>query len=99
MSNFDIDEEIDKVIDKITDQLKIRLKKLVVRSEKQVLRQYMASQKETARAAAKIKPTEGRDSGYAGRKAAKKAPAARRKAPKREQDYRSASESDYSDSE
>jgi len=101
MSNFDIDEEIDKAVDKLADQLKTRLKKLVVRSEKQVLRQYIASQKETARAAKTKTSTTGRsrdNTGPRGRKVAKKAPAGRR-APKREKDYKSGSESDYSDSD
>lgn len=49
MSNFNIDDEIDKTVDKIAEQLKSRLKKLVIRSEKQVLRQYIASQKETTK--------------------------------------------------
>lgn len=45
MNNFDIDTEIDKLVDKLTEQLKSRLKKLVVRSEKKVLRDYIISQK------------------------------------------------------
>lgn len=45
MSTFNIDEEIDKLIDKFSDQIRTRLKKMVERSEKQVLRQYIASQK------------------------------------------------------
>lgn len=49
MSSFEIDDEIDKLVDKLTDQFRTRLKKLVARSEKLVLRQYIASQKETAR--------------------------------------------------
>lgn len=81
MSNFNIDDEIDKCVDKLVDQLKIRLKKMVVRSEKQVLRQYIASQKETAKAA---KSSRGR--------AVQKAPA--KKAPKREADYGESSVSD-----
>jgi len=83
MSNFNIDDEIDRAVDKMADQLKARLKKLVVRSEKQVLRQYIASQKVTKAAT--------RSTGAPHE--AKKAPA-RRTVPKREEDYRSSSGSD-----
>lgn len=44
MSNFSIDDEIDK----LTEQFKVKLKKLILRSEKIVLKQYIASQKESA---------------------------------------------------
>ena len=47
MSNLDINEEIDKLVDKLSDQLKSRLKTMVERSQKQVITQYIASQKET----------------------------------------------------
>lgn len=47
---FQIDEEIDKLIDKFSEELKIRLKKAIMRSEKIVLKQYIASQRETAKA-------------------------------------------------
>ena len=47
---FQIDEEIDKLIDKFSEDLKIRLKKIIIRSEKLVLKQYIASQRETAKA-------------------------------------------------
>jgi hypothetical protein len=49
MTTFLIDEEIDKLIDRLSEQLRSRLKKLVDRSERLVLKQYIASQKETAR--------------------------------------------------
>jgi ribosomal protein L4 len=100
MSNFNIDDEINKAVDKIADQLKTRLKKMVVRSEKQVLRQYIASQKETARAAKHTKSSGGRVTGSGRKAVTKKATAAPSyRAPKREQDYGSASESEYSDSD
>ena len=55
MSNtFQIDEEIDKLIDKFTDDLKIRIKKSIIRSEKLVLKQYIASQRETIRSTSKL---------------------------------------------
>jgi hypothetical protein len=53
MSNFDINVEIDKIVDKIALQLKTRMKAMVLRSEKQVLRQYIASQKDTTKSSIK----------------------------------------------
>jgi len=53
MSNFDINEEIDKTVDKLALQLKTRIKSMILRSEKQVLRQYIASQKDTTKTSAK----------------------------------------------
>jgi len=50
MSTFHIDNEIDNLVDKLTDQFKTRLKKIVRRSEKLILKQYIASQRETMRA-------------------------------------------------
>lgn len=47
MNNFDIDQEIDALVDKTVDQLKIRLKKTFERHQKLMLKQYIASQKET----------------------------------------------------
>ena len=47
MSNFDINEEIDKIIDKSCDQLKCRIKTMVERSQKQLIKQYIAAQKDT----------------------------------------------------
>ena len=55
---FQIDEEIDKLVDKFSEELKLRLKKAVMRSEKLVLKQYMASQRETAKAKKSSKITE-----------------------------------------
>ena len=49
MSNFNVDDEINKAVDKLTEQFKIRLKKIVLRSEKIVLKKYIASQKDTSR--------------------------------------------------
>ena len=62
---FQIDEEIDKLIDKFTDDLRVRIKKAIVRSEKLVLKQYMASQKETLRGKAtqKVVPVEPNQKG------------------------------------
>lgn len=85
MSNFNINDEIDKIVDKIADQLKARLKSIVVRGEKQVLRQYMASQKDTAKTSKNVKNTSD---------VTKKS--SEKRAPKREVDYAS-TESDNSD--
>ena len=52
---FQIDEEINKLVDKFSEELKLRLKKAVMRSEKLVLKQYMASQRETAKAKSLLK--------------------------------------------
>ena len=49
MSNFNIEEEINAAVDKVAEQLKGRLIKMVERSEKLMLKQYIASQKETTR--------------------------------------------------
>jgi len=97
MSNFNIDDEIDKDVDKLAAQLKTRLKKLVIRSEKLILKQYIASQKETSRLA-KIKTVGGCNTGSGSKVAAtKKAPP--RKSPKKEADYGSSSEESFSDSD
>ena len=55
MSNFDINVEIDKLVDKLTSKLKTQLKSAVAKSEKQILRQYIASQKDTAKSSKNIK--------------------------------------------
>ena len=85
MSTFRIDDEIDKAVDRFSQQLREKLKKLVAKDAKYVLKQYIASQKETARMA----------------KSSSNMPAFRRssKAPSREKEYRyhSESENDYSD--
>tara|TARA_A100001011_G_scaffold360447_1_gene407741 strand:- start:649 stop:927 length:279 start_codon:yes stop_codon:yes gene_type:complete len=39
-ANFDIDQEIDRLVDKMSTDLKLKLKKMVERSEKLVLRDY-----------------------------------------------------------
>ena len=46
MNNFNIEDEIDIVIDKLAEQLKVRIKKLIERSEKIVLREYINEQKQ-----------------------------------------------------
>lgn len=44
-SSFDIDIEIDECIDKLAEVLKVKIKKLVQRSERDVLKQYIEQQK------------------------------------------------------
>lgn len=82
---FNINDEIDKIVDKMAVQLKSRLKSIVVRGEKQILRQYMASQKDTAKTSKNVKNTSDNT-----KKSSEK------RAPKREIDYDS-TESDNSD--
>ena len=48
-TDFQIDQEIDKIVDKLAVDLKTKLKKVVIRSEKLILKQYIASQKDTMR--------------------------------------------------
>lgn len=48
-TDFQIDQEIDKIVDKLALDLKTKLKKVVIRSEKLMLKQYIASQKDTTR--------------------------------------------------
>ena len=45
MSSCEIDTEIDECIDKITEVLKTKIKKLVQRSERDILKQYIEQQK------------------------------------------------------
>lgn len=45
MSSFDIDTEIDECIDKLAEVLKTKIKKLVKRSEREILKQYIEQQK------------------------------------------------------
>lgn len=102
MSNSNIDDEIDKAVDKFAEQLKIRLKKIVVRSEKQILRQYIASQKETAKASKTTKSSDGRKGSttdLGSKVGSKKDNALTRRNQKKGQDYASVSESEYSETE
>lgn len=58
MSNFNVDNEVDLLVDKLVEQFKTKLKKLIIKDEKQVLRQYIMSQKETTKAVKVTKPKE-----------------------------------------
>ena len=53
--DFDIDKEIDKITTKLMKQFKTKLKKLVVKSEKLVLKHYILSQKGTKNQPRKLK--------------------------------------------
>jgi hypothetical protein len=44
---MNVDEEIDRLVDKFSNDLKVKLKKVVERSEKAMLKQYALSQKTT----------------------------------------------------
>ena len=46
MSTFSIDEEIDKLVNKFSEDLKSKLKKIVVKSEKLILKEYIQKEKE-----------------------------------------------------
>ena len=85
MSTFNINSEIDKVIDKAVEQLKARIKRLIVRDEKLILKQYIASQKETTRAT--------RGGGKVTKPKTKVA--ARRRAREKDYEYDSLSEGEY----
>ena len=97
MSTFIIDEEIDKVVDKFAEQLKARIKKLVERGEKIILKQYIASQKETARAAKASSSLTSRESMARTKVTQKKAPVC--KPPRRESEYAVSSDDSFSDSD
>tara|TARA_Y100000389_G_C17421032_1_gene496735 strand:- start:1339 stop:1623 length:285 start_codon:yes stop_codon:yes gene_type:complete len=94
MSNYNINDEIDQLVDSLFEKMSItikeKLKKSVAKSEKILLRQYVASQKETA----KLKPTAKTDT--ASKNTTKKKPVTTKK---KKLDYSSLSESDYSDSD
>jgi hypothetical protein len=68
MSTFNIDDEIDKLVNKLGETLKLRLKKSVVRSEKMVLKQYIASQKTTGKVPIIVKTTSSSSSSSKGHK-------------------------------
>ena len=85
MANFTIDTEIDKLIDKTMLQFRGKLKKLITKGQKLVLKQYIASQKETTRVTQgalsrkSITKTKGKAKG--------KSSSQRSRIPRRERDY------------
>lgn len=80
MNTFNINDEINNLIEKTMELFKKRLIKIVTRSEKLVLKQYIASQKETARATRGSSRTASKPS----KKPTKKACSV----PRQEKDYR-----------
>jgi hypothetical protein len=90
---FQIDEEIDRLVEKFSEQLRDKIKKAVIRSEKIVLKQYIASQKETGKPATKDKEHYSSTSRKVPSTPERKRTTGRRM-PKREQDYAYASSSD-----
>ncbi len=105
MADFQIDTEIDKLVDKFSDDLKVRLKKLVIKSEKMVLKQYqgavMATKKETggrntvsSRSTAPPNPRDRPSSRHDNRPiSSARGGGQTKRVPRREADYQ-----DYSDS-
>jgi hypothetical protein len=59
-----MDEEIDKLVDKFSNDLKVKLKKMVERQEKMLVKQLLASQKNTAQKSVKSgkESSSGKDS-------------------------------------
>ena len=53
--DFDIDKEIDKITIKLLEQFKYKLKKLIIKSEKLVLKHYILTQKSTKKQPKKLK--------------------------------------------
>lgn len=92
MSNFDINEEIDKLVDKLASKLKAQLKSVAAKSEKQILKQYIASQKDTAKSIKTTKITKVNSA--TGSSGPKKTSPVRRGTLKREIDYAKTSDSD-----
>jgi hypothetical protein len=97
MTTFEIDKEIDIIVNKLAEDLKIKLKKAIIKSEKQVLKQYIISQKQTTskiNLGNKNKPNVNNKKEK--EKENKYKESYKRKSPKREKDYNYASESDRS---
>uniref|UniRef100_A0A6C0CYX9 Uncharacterized protein n=1 Tax=viral metagenome TaxID=1070528 RepID=A0A6C0CYX9_9ZZZZ len=59
-----MDEEIDKLVDKFSNDLKVKLKKMVERQEKMLVKQLLASQKNTTQKSVKSgkESSSGKDS-------------------------------------
>jgi hypothetical protein len=92
MSVYNVNDEIDSLVDivfeKISKTLKEKLKKIILKSEKTILRQYVASQKETAKITTKNDNVVKSKTGVV-----------KKKRTNKKLDYSSVSESDYSDSD
>jgi hypothetical protein len=80
MSTFEIDHEIDRLVDKFAEDLKARLKKVVIRSEKQMIKEYIASQKQTSQVVKESKKTKAKTSdGYARERRCQSSPREKKK--------------------
>tara|TARA_B110000259_G_C13814510_1_gene322116 strand:- start:317 stop:595 length:279 start_codon:yes stop_codon:yes gene_type:complete len=92
MSVYNVNDEIDSLVDivfeKISKTLKEKLKKIILKSEKTILRQYVASQKETVKITTKNDNVVKSKTGVV-----------KKKRTNKKLDYSSVSESDYSDSD
>lgn len=88
--NDEIEQLVDVLVEKFSKTLKEKLMKIVIKNEKNVLRQYVASQKESSRPTrAKAEPSKQLDT------TTKK----KKRTVKKKLDYSSLSESDYSDTD
>lgn len=98
---FNIDNEIDVIFDKFTEQMKSRLKKLVEKSNKTVLKQYIASQKETGRIVkdSNIIDTSRKVKKELEHNTVPKKSQNKRTGPRKESEYRSSSSESDSDSD
>ena len=86
--NDEIEQLVDALVDKFSKTLKEKLMKIVIKNEKTVLRQYVASQKESSRTTkVKTEPTK------------QLAPTKKKRTVKKKLDYSSLTESYYSDSD
>jgi len=93
---FQIDEEIDRLVEKFSEQLRDKLKKAAMRSEKIVLKQYIASQKETTKTVKdSYNISSSKSSNFPPRK--KEIVNTSKRVPRREKDYSYASSSSDSD--
>jgi hypothetical protein len=87
--NDEIEQLVDTLVGKFSNTLKEKLMKIVIKNEKTVLRQYVASQKESSRTTrVKTEPTKQLAS-----------TTKKKRTVKKKLDYSSLSESDYSDSD
>jgi len=93
MSNFDINEEIDKLVDKFASKLKTQLKSAVTKSEKQILKQYIAAQKDNSKSTKSLKNTKV-NSATVSSGTKKTSPRRTGVPPKREVEYANTSDSD-----
>mgnify|MGYP006442194465 FL=1 len=87
--NDEIEQLVDVLVDKFSKTLKEKLMKIVIKNEKTVLRQYVASQKESFRPT-RVKAEPPKQLATTTKK---------KRTVKKKLDYSSLSESDYSDTD